>query len=176
MGIDYGHGKTNIDNETGIRYGVIHSRHVSEMWNEDAQPIINTRCPHCGYELTQEMYDEAISYCSKEGDPEDLELRTCPSCNEILYDCSFENSDPVGYMIDTDEIKAVMGYDDYDIMVIKSPYYTKCEYCSPCAPGACTILSQHVQDDKAYCFGPDAYEESCEKPVIYRVSDDSIVE
>lgn len=177
MSIDYGHGLTNIDNETGIRYGVIPQNSVIQAWADESEPITNLACPHCGDDLTQEMYDEATSCCSKEGDPEDLKLRTCPSCNTVLCDTDFMDSEPTGFIINTDDLLAQQDSNDCDIFIIKSPYYTLCDFCSPCAPGAGYILNQNKEGCKAYCFGPDFFDEDDEdKPTIYRVSDDSIVE
>jgi hypothetical protein len=176
MNIDYGHGLTNIDKDTGIRYGVIPFDPVLQVWADESEPITNLACPHCGNDLTQEIYDEATSCCKKEGDPEDLKLRTCPSCNTVLCDIDFMESEPIGFFIKDEEIHAVQNADDPDIFIIKSPYYTLCNLCSPCAPGAGYILNQNKEGYKAYCFGPEFFEEDDkEKPTIYRVSDDSIV-
>ena len=37
-GIDYGLGKSNIDIETGVRYGVINQRHVLQAWADNSEP------------------------------------------------------------------------------------------------------------------------------------------
>jgi hypothetical protein len=62
---------------------------------------------------------------------------------------------------------------DGDIFITKSPYYTVCGFCSPCAPGA-GYLTDKSEDCAAFCFGPDWFD----GPVpylIYRVSDGMLV-
>lgn len=177
MSIDYSHGQSNIDKETGIRYGVIPQNNVLQAWCDSNEPIYSTNCPHCGNELTQEMYNNALTYCSKEGDPENLKERTCPSCNEILCDIDFQESEPIGFILNDGEYLAQQDSEDCDIFITKSPYYTLCDFCSPCAPGAGYILNQNKEGCKAYCFGPEFFNEDDEnKPTIYRASDNSIVE
>ena len=38
-GIDYGLGRTNINHETGIRYGVISQYSVMQAWADSAEPV-----------------------------------------------------------------------------------------------------------------------------------------
>jgi len=38
-GIDYGRGQTNIDHETGIRYGVIPVNDVLQAWSDESEPL-----------------------------------------------------------------------------------------------------------------------------------------
>ena len=49
-GIDYGHGQTNIDTKTGIRYGVISQMNILDAWCEESEPYYGkfALCPHCG--------------------------------------------------------------------------------------------------------------------------------
>ena len=42
-GIDYGNRKTNIDLETGIRFGVIPMHEVTQAWCDDAEPVYPSR-------------------------------------------------------------------------------------------------------------------------------------
>lgn len=49
IGIDYGLGTTNIDLETGIRYGVISQNEVLQAWADDAEADYgDPTCGHCG--------------------------------------------------------------------------------------------------------------------------------
>ena len=77
---------------------------------------------------------------------------------------------------DSDGYLATQGGDDCDIFILKSPYYTRAAYCSPCAPGACYLASPCDDGDKAYCFGADWFdtESPCPYP-IYRVDNDELV-
>jgi hypothetical protein len=61
--------------------------------------------------------------------------------------------DPSYYSFEHDGYKAFQSYDDPDIFIEKSPYYTFCDFCSPCAPGAGYLTTEG--NVKTYCFGHD---------------------
>jgi len=69
---------------------------------------------------------------------------------------------------------------DMDVWVIKSPYYTRCAECSPCAPNAGYLTSQHG-GMKTYCLGPEWFDEEGKEdraPIpysIWKVEDDTPV-
>jgi hypothetical protein len=68
---------------------------------------------------------------------------------------------------------------NYDLMIIKSPYYCFAPECSPCVPCAGNIddINPNRQySKKTYCLGKDFYDEE-NKPVhkIFNVSDDKEV-
>lgn len=79
------------------------------------------------------------------------------------------------FSLDKDGYKAVQNsVDDGDIFIIKSPFYTLCDFCSPCAPGAGYLLTPG--DVKAYCFGHDWFYDHPEHPGtapyrVFRVKD-----
>ena len=142
-GIDYGNGKANIDEKTGIRFGVISAR-VVDYW----------------YECSELFY----SPCEE------------PSCVESgNCDCEIE---PDWCGVDTEKLGASADAGQYassdDIFVTRSEYYTRAQFCSPCAPGACHLENPIPNGEKAFCLGPEWFSGSAPYP-IYRVSDDSIV-
>ena len=48
-GIDYGRGRTNVDVETGIRYGVIPANAMGQPWYDEAEAHYGEpTCPECG--------------------------------------------------------------------------------------------------------------------------------
>lgn len=63
------------------------------------------------------------------------------NCTRFRYECD-------GYIIQT--------CGDGDWFVIKSPYYTMCEECSPCAPNTGYIVNEG--GTKSYCLGPDWFD------------------
>lgn len=132
--IDYGHGLTNIDIKTGVRYGVIHHNEIGQTWYDDSEP----------------QYLE----CEEED--------------------SFYN-EPTCFIYNEDGYKAEQSFDDCDIFITLSPYYTLCEYCSPCAPGAGYIMSQNPDGIKAYCFGHDWFESGKAPYKVYSVKTDEEV-
>lgn len=99
-----------------------------------------------------------------------------PDCECKKENCEcLEFCDPIGFEFKDDEYECIQ--DEYgDIFIIKSPYYTLCRECSPCAPNAGYILSQDDLGYKAYCFGVDWFDGENEKPAIYRVSDNKKIE
>lgn len=46
--------------------------------------------------------------------------------------------------------------DDYDIFIVKSPFFTYAEKCSPCAPNAGYIMNEGTV--KTYCLGHDWFD------------------
>lgn len=153
--IDYGLGMTNIDNATGIRYGVIHHGEVGQYWYDSSEADYGVpHCPECGNEVeeydstTQDEYEQYGSYSGCE--------YACDNCEHKLDSSDCYGDDPVGHILDDGEYKASQG-SDHDIFILSSPYYTLCEYCSPCAPGAGYLVNEG--DVKAYCFGHDWFED-----------------
>lgn len=207
-GIDYGCGRTNVDNETGIRFGVIPANDLGESWYESSEgdygPATCGECGNDAVEIDEVPFDlDECKTLRQEGwrkhdvleIPE--EFRDDCGGNEEWkdegrdYAClscarSFDSDDawgddgPVyGHNVDDGEYKAHQGHDDCDVFILKSPYYTRAQFCSPCAPGAAYLrnaiesppmyankplnekghrLNQRADKQgypKAYCFAPD---------------------
>jgi len=141
MGIDYGLGETNIDKDTGIRYGVISQHDVGEAWFDESEAWYGyPHCPECWNALENEPSDNYECGCGY----------VIQWVGEECYP-----DEPLSYRINNGEYVAECN-DSGDIFVFKSPYYTKCDFCSPCAPGASDLTSEG--DVKAYCFGPDWFD------------------
>lgn len=171
-GIDYGMGLSNIDRETGIRFGVINQNMVLQAWADSSEPDYgDPHCPKCG--------NGAVD----SGDVEtDTDAWDCDGCGDYACeDCRYlfdgdmaYGDEPNGYTLDDGEYKATQGSDG-DIFVLKSPYYTHAQFCSPCAPGAGYLANPCPTGPKCYCFGEEWFDkdvEPCPYP-IYRVGDDS---
>ena len=151
-GIDDGLGRTNIDKATGIRYGVIPASRLEYWYDEAEADYGDPTCPECGCDAV-DSDDESVP---EEHRGEDDYY--CSNCEEThRSDESFPDT-PQGYVFEDEEYTAHQGGDDSDVFVIKSPYYTRAQYCSPCAPGACYLLNPDHEGDRAYCFGHDAFE------------------
>jgi len=220
VGIDYGCGRVNLDTDTGIRYGVIPASDLGESWYESAEADYGpASCGDCGSEAIdiadvpfdlddcETLRKEDIRWGLRsveilkvpEEHQEDIgeewtdEGRdyACLHCARSFDSDEAWGDEPVGgFNIDDGEYKAHQGHDDCDVFVIKSPYYTRAQFCSPCAPGA-TYLRNYCEDGpKSYCFAPDWYcayrgddnvtgeydgePTSCPHPV-WRVEDDELV-
>ena len=89
----------------------------------------------------------------------------------IQYGCRCDNPD---FLYESDGYKIIKCL-DYDLMIIKSPYYCfapKCSPCVPCAGNLDGIKKGREYKKQTYCLDSSFYE-SDEKPKyqIYRVSD-----
>lgn len=168
-GIDYGMGRTNIDANTSIRYGVIPQDYVLQAWADSSEPHYgDPHCDHCGSGV------QPIADVHANCDYEEPEFY-CENCKRVFGPESAYGDEPIGFTLDDGEYIAESG--EVDIFITKSPYYTRAQFCSPCAPGACYLASPCDDGERAYCFGPDWFDadiEPCPYPV-YRVDTDELV-
>jgi hypothetical protein len=143
-GIDYGMGRTNIDHETGIRYGVISQHSISQAWGDNAQPVYgDPQCPECEGPVSDSF--------PKEGGREGKDLY-CEECDRGFYSDRCYGDEPISWEYEGEGYSAVSCLDS-DVMLLKSPYYTFARFCSPCVPGAGSLNSPDPEGIKAYCFG-----------------------
>lgn len=156
-GIDYSLGRSNVDHKTGIHYGVISSHELGQSWYEASEEYYYYECPECGNGF-ENTFDE-----------------TCPECGFEFED--FTEINPTSWFVSDPEIEAEQTYDDPDIFITRSIYYTYCQYCSPCAPGAGYLMNWTDKDVgiKTYCFGHDWFDGEKAPYPVYRVSDDTLV-
>ena len=152
--IDYGMGQTNIDKKTGIRFGVIPVNEVLQAWHDSSEPDYGKpSCPKCGNDAKENNHD--ADYASKSWWKCNMEY-VCDNCEYCFDSYEAYGDEAIGYNLDDGQYQA--SQDSYgDIFIVKSPYYTLCEYCSPCAPGAGYIMNKG--EVKAYCFGHDFFED-----------------
>lgn len=165
-GIDYGMGTTNRDPLTGIRFGVISQNEVLQAWCDssesvypDPEPI---ECESCGGSGT----------IGTDGD--ECECEDCGGMGEVTPDELDDCAEPIGFVYDGEGYKAECG-DSGDIFITKSPYFTHCQFCSPCAPGAGYLMSPCEDGPKAYCFGHDWFEDGVAPYPVYRVDTGELV-
>lgn len=102
----------------------------------------------------------------------------CDSSEPDFAECREDEEndclEPLSYSLDDGEYKATCG-EDGDIFIIKSPYYTRCNYCSPCAPGAGWLMSPDKLGIKAYCFGHDWFDSGVAPYPVYSVKNNKEV-
>lgn len=106
---------------------------------------------------------------SSEAEYPECESETCEK--QGYCECEFE---PLHFYFAEDGYEATCG-DDGTIFIIQSPYYTRAQYCSPCAPGAGYLLNPCDNGPKTYCFGHDWFENGKAPYPVYKVSDDTLV-
>lgn len=183
VGIDYGCGLSNVDRETGIRFGVIPANDLGDSWYESSEGDYGPpMCGECGNEAVEidevpfdlddcktlrqegwrkhdvlEIPEEQQEKCGrKEWRDEGRDYACLECCRSFDSDDAWGDDGPVfGHNLDDGEYKAHQGNDDCDVFVLKSPYYTRAQFCSPCAPGAAYLRNPCEDGPKAYCFAPD---------------------
>ena len=171
-GIDYGMGQTNIDRENGIRYGVISSHDILQSWADSSEANYGKpTCPACGNECSPVPEDfDGEQYGRGCAD------HYCETCQHTIDSSDAYGDDPLSWFVDDGEYLAEQSGDDCDIFVVKSPFYTRAEFCSPCAPGACHLGNPCDDGEKTYCFGADWFDSDnpCQYPV-WRVDTNELV-
>ena len=157
-GIDYGLGRTNIDHKTGIRYGVISQNAVTPEALDD----IITRGTDVGFENMRDQAKNdlaraiasAIDPYGQLHDPDDPDELAAEILDDVEWHCCDESGpwefEGEGYFVKLAQ--------DGDVWVLKSPFYTHAQFCSPCAPGAGHLGSPCEDGPKTYCLGPDWFE------------------
>lgn len=179
-GIDYGLGQSNIDHETGIRFGVIPQGAVLQAWADSSEGYYGEPCcPKCGNQAdSPDKFGDSFA----DGVPEDYTTEryetddyVCVYCKHFFGGESAFGDEPLSFVLDDGEYLAESDSSG-DIFITKSPYYTRAQFCSPCAPGACYLENPCDNGERAYCFAADWFddEEPCPYPV-YRVADDTLV-
>ena len=174
IGIDYGNGLTNVNHDSGIRYGVIHHHEVGQRWYEDSEGDYGEpTCGKCG-NTAPSSNDADSDLAEREWfDGKDF---YCPTCEYCFWSDDAYSDEPRAHTFEDDEYSATQGGDDCDIFVLKSPYYTHAQYCSPCAPGAVYLMSEtDTNGPRGYCFGHEWFEEGKAPYPVYKVEDDSEV-
>lgn len=179
-GIDYGMGRTNINHETGIRFGVISMHDISQAWADSSEGYYGEpTCPKCGDTVCSEAdtadYD-SDDYAQYEHGCADY---VCHECKHTLDSSDVYPEEPIGHSLDVDGVKATDCLDS-DVMVLDSPFYTFAPFCSPCVPGAGNLDNAQTPTDgdmrdawaKAYCFGHEWFEDGKAPYRVFRVVDD----
>ena len=161
-GIDYSYGRSNVDEEFNIHYGIIPEYAVTQAWS-DAEAIygdFEIECPEC---------DVVIETVDGVGPDE------CPECGADVsaeFQGGYEYSEPIGFRYDQEGYEASQNAGDRDIIILKAPFYTYAQFCSPCAPGAGYVLNwlkEPVETNKTFCFGHDWFDEGAAPYPVFSI-------
>lgn len=172
----------NYDEKTGIRYGVISPHAISQYALDD----IYTSGTDPYYETAKkDLLESFESWC----DDNNLDFKriNTDSIEDSFNDNYTGPEDGTMDYSDSEYDLHVSG-DNFGIFVMRSPYYTYCRNCSPCAPGAGDLNSPvdnpdlknkdmiryidlfgapHKIAEKTLCLGPEWFNK--ESPIPYRV-------
>jgi len=181
VGIDYGLGRSNIGFE-GIRYGVIHHATVGTAWYDESECYT--------HQPDAEKIAEAVANNDKETlqalyadfgiEQRFAENTDIEEIKNILEDKFWDYAECSEYFIDRDGLSAVQDANGTDIWILKSPFYTYGQFCSPCAPGAINLdnpldLSELPENNKGYCLDHTWFEDGKAPYRVFRVSDNTEV-
>jgi len=169
VGIDYGLGRSNVDLKTGIRFGVISQHAVSEAWCDSAEPDYGEpTCGKCGNPAQEGCIDDEPDY--PEWDDEGMDY-FCRDCKRSFNSEDAFRDEPLGWSFEDSEYTLTDCLDS-DVFVLKSPYYTFAQFCSPCVPGAGNLDTPVSNGVKTYALGHDWFEDGKAPYTVYRIADD----
>jgi len=160
----------NYDEKTGISYGVISPHAINpdalnDLYNEGTDPHYEN--------AKEEFLQDLKEFCTSHYIPYDNVVDNME--NEFNDSIDMSCGDGQCDYSDKDYILHISG-DNFGIFVIKSPYYTYCRKCSPCAPGAGDLNTPlNIDDieildnyDRAYCLDKSYFDDEYQK-IPYRV-------
>jgi hypothetical protein len=180
-GIDYSLGQSNYDPETGIHFGVIPVDALTEwVWESFEADYGAPHCPHCGNparDASEDVGDDALAAAQEdyECDRHSCGDYACDECRRLFDGESAFGDEPIGHDCTDADYNAHIDSDCVDAWILKSPYYTRAQYCSPCAPGAGYLTSPCPDGPKTYCFNHDWFDGGKAPYPVYHVHDDTLV-
>ena len=176
-GIDYGLGQANVDLETGIRFGVISQNSVLQAWADSSEPEYGeATCPKCGNaaaEITDPKVPDLDSFEDTDWEDNGRD-HACIACKYTFNSDEAYPDEPAGYSYDGEGYKLTDCLDS-DIFVLKSPYYTFAQFCSPCVPGAGNLETFCENGPKTYALGHDWFEDQKAPYPVYSVETGELV-
>ena len=90
----------------------------------------------------------------------DYPCESCDAYDSENEECTEGCCEAEGLSFINDEEYVAWQDSQGDIFIERSPYFTYAAFCSPCAPGACYLMSPLDEPDnnnKCYCFGHDMF-------------------
>jgi len=161
VGIDYSgiNGTCNRDSKTGIRYGIISAHRLAHWSYDEFEGVYWRGCGHCGNEHTDDNKDESHGW---------IEFGNCQiaclGCGEVFSDDAHYGDEATCCEYDKGGLQ--MRLDNAgDVWVFLSPLTIKAGFCSPCAPGACSLNTPEDGGALAYAVPLDWFEE--DRPAAY---------
>lgn len=176
-GIDYsGPGSTvNRDAETGIRYGIIPFGRLGEFAHESFEPEYDAACPSCGADWSDDIEFSLTEAKYTDGSRRAGRFAVCPACEATIREDEQYGDEPSRQVCKEGGIEASLDSSG-DAWFFKSPYFTRAAFCSPCAPGACYLINPCEDGERAYCPGPDWFDDDSPAPFpIYSVTTGELI-
>lgn len=156
-GIDYSMGMANFDRETGIHYGAISQYSIMMEAMEDFEYIYDgPNCPKCGEDV-ESIPDNIEDFEGYEEAEHEMAEYVCHKCKYVFGSESAYAEESSGFKYEQDGY-ILTDLLDTDIFVLRSPYYTYTQFCSPCVPGAGNLDNPMPDGVKTYALGHDWFE------------------
>jgi hypothetical protein len=193
-GIDYGLGTSNIDKANGIRYGVIaiNSLNLDCVYDGGFDAFYgDPTCPKCGNKAidipshSEQLPDNAgvEIHCDIPASMEEWPSYSkhgcadfaCETCEHTLDSSEVYSEEMLSMSYDKDGYKLESCFDNTELFVTLSPYYTFAQFCSPCAPGAGNLDNYCEDGAKTYCLGHDWFEDGKAPYPVYSVQTGELV-
>jgi hypothetical protein len=218
-GIDYGLGTTNIDETTGIRYGVIsqhsldpealdeiyygshstdlyYKRYVEEVMQRiestlraelpDDIGALYTKIDDTGVKRHETICDALTSALGDMFNDRSMievhewvmsEVDDTTILDELIKIAKEAADEHMGdnyqgdeiYPLYEDKTYTVTRCLDSDLMILKSPFFSNCSYCSPCVPGAGNLNTVCEGGVKTYCLDETWFPDNKAPYPIYSV-------
>lgn len=166
-GIDYGLGQTNRDHVTGIRFGIISQHDLSG----DAVNDIYTGGDDIGFENMRQQAKDELAAAIESAIENYGKLNAEEAAEDLLDNIEWHDCDESGPYEYSGEGYHLRTTSDNELWVLKSPFYTHAQFCSPCAPGAGHLGNPCPNGPMTYCLGPDWFEDGEAPYPIYKVED-----
>jgi hypothetical protein len=164
-GIDYGLGFSNVDTETGIRYGIISQNAVTPESLDD----IYISGEDVGFQRMREQAKDELAAAIESAIENYGKLDAEEAAEDLLDNIEWHDCDESGPYEYSGEGYHLRTTSDNELWVLKSRFYTHAQFCSPCAPGAGHLGNPCPTGPKTYCLGPDWFEDGKVPYPIYEV-------
>lgn len=164
-GIDYGLGFSNVDTETGIRYGIISQNAVTPESLDD----IYISGEDVGFQRMREQAKDELAAAIESVIENYGKLNAEEAAEDLLDNIEWHDCDESGPYEYSGEGYHLRTTSDNELWVLKSRFYTHAQFCSPCAPGAGHLGSPCADGPKTYCLGPDWFKDGKVPYPIYEV-------
>jgi len=180
-GLDYSLGRSNVNKETGIHYGVIAMNSINLDYTSDFEyDYGKPYCPDCGKEIrfssASDLFADYPDLNEADDSPEwfDGKDYCCVDCQQCYWSDQCFGDEAIGWSFEEDGYKLTDCLDT-NIFVLESPFYTRAQFCSPCVPGAGNLDSPCDDGPKTSCLGHEWFDGDKAPYRVFRVSDDTEV-
>lgn len=157
-GIDYSLGKSNYDPKTGIHYGMISQHYVMPEALDDVFNGRDLGLEQAESDLKDKLRRALSDYFSDykhDGKASRLDQAVDDAFDAL--DGWADNLEPSGpYLYESEE--TIRTAENGELWILKSPFYTHAQFCSPCVPGAGNLDSPCPSGPKTYCLSHDWFD------------------